>query len=182
MKTRKNHFWQQSIPESTIGNPYEQINQSGFIAKSKAQGAVAKRCGYAIGSRHDLRIFDDKSGLESRFNNIDAVIEVGGLRGTRRMADISSTIKLWQILGRGFDHFDLAYWKEKKIPVTNCTGGIYWHFVGEMATMFILLLACLYDQSKQVSRGTSFIYLWERNWKIVASLGGFRGQCPPADP
>jgi lactate dehydrogenase-like 2-hydroxyacid dehydrogenase len=31
-------------------------------------------------------------------------------------------VKLWQVLGTGSEKLDLAYWRQKKIPVANIPG------------------------------------------------------------
>ena len=77
----------------------------------------------AIGDRHDLALFDAAAPLSAQFRGVDVVVDIGGAAGTRAMADAAAGgVRLWQILGTGFDHFDLAYWRSKGIPVANCPG------------------------------------------------------------
>jgi phosphoglycerate dehydrogenase-like enzyme len=102
----------------------------------------------AVGARNDLKIFDYDSALRAQFDGIDVVIDFGGAMGTRPMADVAQSVKLWQILGTGFDHFDLAYWKQKKIPVANCPGEFTAIPLAECAMMYMLMLSRQWTQSQ----------------------------------
>ena len=99
----------------------------------------------AIGDRHDLRILDYDQPIAPQFDGVDVVIDHGGSAGTREMADAATgTARLWQILGTGFDHFDLEYWRSKNLPVANCPGIFSAVALAECAIMFILMLARQY--------------------------------------
>ena len=99
----------------------------------------------AIGDRHDLRILDYDQPIAPQFDGVDVVIDHGGSAGTREMADAAAgTVRLWQILGTGFDHFDLGYWQSKDLPVANCPGIFSAVALAECAMMFILMLARQY--------------------------------------
>jgi phosphoglycerate dehydrogenase-like enzyme len=102
----------------------------------------------AVGTRHDLRIFDDAAPIQPQFEGVEVVIDFGGSMGTRAMADIATSVKLWQILGTGFDHFDLTYWKGKKIVVANCPGIFTGIPLAECAMMLMLLLARRWHRSQ----------------------------------
>jgi len=95
----------------------------------------------AVGTRHDMRIFDYAAPMQPQFAGAQVVIDFGGSMGTRAMADAAASVKLWQILGTGFDHFDLPYWQEKGIVVANCPGTFTAIPLAECAMMFMLLLA-----------------------------------------
>lgn len=99
----------------------------------------------AIGDRHTLRILDYDKPIAPQFDGVDVVIDHGGSAGTREMADAAvGTVRLWQILGTGFDHFDLDYWRSKHLPVANCPGIFSAVALGECAIMFMLMLARQY--------------------------------------
>ena len=99
----------------------------------------------AIGDRHNLHILDYDQPLAPQFDGVDVVIDHGGSAGTREMADAAEgTVRLWQILGTGFDHFDMDYWRSKKLPVANCPGIFSAVALAECAMMFILMLARQY--------------------------------------
>ncbi|MBI4530233.1 MAG: hypothetical protein HY709_01825, partial [Candidatus Latescibacteria bacterium] len=75
------------------------------------------------------------------------VIDHGGSVGTRAMMDAAKDARLWQILGTGFDHFDLNYIRSRGIPVANCPGQFSSVALAETAMMFILMLAHRYRQA-----------------------------------
>lgn len=99
----------------------------------------------AVGHRYDLRILDYDRPIAPQFDGIDVVIDHGGSAGTREMADAAEgKVRLWQILGTGFDHFDLNYWRSKNLPVANCPGIFSAVALAECAVMFMLMLARQY--------------------------------------
>jgi phosphoglycerate dehydrogenase-like enzyme len=101
----------------------------------------------AVGDRHNLSVFDDTQPLAPQFDGVEVVIDHGGSVGTRSMMDAAKDARLWQILGTGFDHFDLEYIRGKGIPVANCPGQFSSVALAETAMMFILMLAHEYRQS-----------------------------------
>ena len=99
----------------------------------------------AVGDRHDLHILDYDKPIASQFDGVDVVIDHGGSAGTREMADAAAgVVRLWQILGTGFDHFDLEYWRSKNLLVANCPGVFSAVALAECAIMFMLMLARQY--------------------------------------
>lgn len=99
----------------------------------------------AVGDRHNLHILDYDKPIAPQFDGVDVVIDHGGSAGTREMADAASgVVRLWQILGTGFDHFDLEYWRSKNLPVANCPGVFSAVALAECAIMFMLMLARQY--------------------------------------
>jgi phosphoglycerate dehydrogenase-like enzyme len=99
----------------------------------------------AIGDRHNLHILDYEQPIAPQFQGVDVVIDHGGSAGTREMADAAAgKVRLWQILGTGFDHFDLDYWRSKNLPVANCPGIFSAVALAECAMMFMLMLARQY--------------------------------------
>ncbi|MBM3773712.1 MAG: hypothetical protein FJW37_00945, partial [Acidobacteria bacterium] len=76
----------------------------------------------ALGSRHQLVEYDYSRPPAAQFAGVDAVIDQGGGQGTREMADHCGSVKLWQVLGTGFDQLDIDYWRKKGIPVANTPG------------------------------------------------------------
>ena len=94
-----------------------------------------------VGAEHELRVCAYAAPVAPQFRDVDIVLDHGGSMGTREMADAARSVRLWQILGTGFDHFDLDYWRQKKIPVANCPGQFSAVALAECAIMFMLLLA-----------------------------------------
>jgi len=104
----------------------------------------------AVQDRHNIHILDYDQPLPPQFKGIDAVIDHGGSAGTREMVDAATDARLWQILGTGFDHFDLEYWKTKGIPIANCPGQFSAVALAECAMMFILMLTRQYPVARAV--------------------------------
>ena len=69
------------------------------------------------------------------------MIDQGGSLGTRAMADASGSVKLWQILGTGFDKMDVAYWHARNIPVANTPGPFSAVPLAECALMYMIMLS-----------------------------------------
>jgi len=136
----------------------------------------------AVESEHDLTLFDHSKSTAAQFEGMDSVIDHGGSVGTREMMDAAAqagTVKLWQILGTGFDHFDLDYMKQLGIPVSNCPGQFSSVALAESAMMFILMLAHKY---KEAAENFAASKLWqpegmELEDKILGIIGfGASGQ------
>ena len=85
--------------------------------------------------------FDESGSIPEQFRGIDIVIDQGGVHGTHAMADECSSLKLWQILGTGFDKMDLPYWQSKGIPVANTPGQYSAVALAECAVMYMIMLA-----------------------------------------
>ena len=102
----------------------------------------------AVSRNHDIHVLDYDKPLAAQFKGMDAVIDHGGSAGTREMVDAATDARLWQILGTGFDHFDLDYWKSKGIPVANCPGAFSAVALAESAMMFILMLTRRYPEAR----------------------------------
>jgi phosphoglycerate dehydrogenase-like enzyme len=100
-------------------------------------------------NRHELLIFDPKLPLEAQFRDVEVVIDHGGSMGTRAMADVAYSVKLWQVLGNGMDHFELEYWRARDIQVANCPGELTGIPLAELAFMFMLQLARGWHESQR---------------------------------
>lgn len=102
-----------------------------------------------VGAHHDLSRCDYQQPLEPQFRDIDVVIDFGGSMGTRAMADVAGSVKLWQVLGNGIDHFELEYWRAKAIPVANCPGELTGVPLAELVIMFMLQLSRGWHESQK---------------------------------
>ena len=102
----------------------------------------------AVADRHDLAIFDHSRPIQQQFDGVDVVIDLGGSVGTREMADAAGDARLWQVLGYGMDHFDLDYWKSKRIPVAHCPGPMHAVALAEFALMLMLMLSRQYPTAR----------------------------------
>lgn len=102
----------------------------------------------ALGLRHELQVYDDGVPLAQQIQDVEVVVDHGGGHSTREMADLAYSAKLWQILGTGFDHFDLVYWKQKHIPVANTPGHFSAVALAECALMLMLMVARRWHQTQ----------------------------------
>jgi lactate dehydrogenase-like 2-hydroxyacid dehydrogenase len=110
-----------------------------------------------VGAAHDLSLLDPMSALEPQFAHADAVIDSGGSVGTREMLDRAPNVRLWQIMGSGFEHFDLEYWRARGVAVANCPGSASASALVERALMFSLMLAQKYGEARvNVQRGIAY--------------------------
>jgi len=111
----------------------------------------------AMGVQHHLLVYDTAQPLEPQFSNIHVVIDFGGSMGTRAMADVASSVLLWQVLGNGIDHFDLEYFRSKGIRVANCPGENTAIPLAELALMFMLQLSRgWYEADRNLRRGVMY--------------------------
>jgi phosphoglycerate dehydrogenase-like enzyme len=95
----------------------------------------------AVGENHDVTIFDPAAALEPQLQDADVVIDSGGSVGTRAMLHAATRVRLWQIMGSGFEHFDLEYWRSRGVAVANCPGTATAQALAERAMLFTLMLA-----------------------------------------
>ncbi|HEY3613530.1 MAG TPA: NAD(P)-dependent oxidoreductase [Gaiellales bacterium] len=109
-----------------------------------------------VGARHDLRIFDRDQPHAPQLAAADAVIDHGGASGTHELADAAGRTRLWQILGTGFDHFDLEYWRSRAIPVANCPGALTAIALADAAMMLLLMVARRFPESQDDLREGRF--------------------------
>ena len=116
----------------------------------------------AIGDRHEIRTLDKNRPVAPQLEGVDMVIDLGGEAGSREgvseerrrlateLADASEgKVRLWQIVGTGFEHFDLDHWKNKGIPVANAPGQFSAVALAECAMMFILMLTRKYPVARE---------------------------------
>jgi D-3-phosphoglycerate dehydrogenase len=101
----------------------------------------------AVSPRHDVAIYDESRPLAPQFLGVEAVIDTGGSVGTRAMYDAAHGARLWQILGTGLDHVDVAYMKTRGFAIANCPGQFSSVGLAECAMMFILMLARRYREA-----------------------------------
>jgi phosphoglycerate dehydrogenase-like enzyme len=68
------------------------------------------------------------------------------------VAAAAGVCKLWQVLGTGLDHVDVAYMRTKPFAVANCPGQFSSVGLAECAMMYILMLTRHYHQAVAVFR------------------------------
>lgn len=126
----------------------------------------------ALAGRHDVSVFDPGVPVAQQLADVDVVIDHGGSSGTREMADAAGSVRLWQILGTGVDHFDLDYWDSRGLAVANCPGTFTASALAECALMFMLMLARRFPAARaQFGAGDYYgpagIELRDRNLLLV---------------
>jgi phosphoglycerate dehydrogenase-like enzyme len=97
-----------------------------------------------VGRNHDLAVYDPQQPLDPQFEGVEVVIDHGGAVGTRAMMDAAKQAHLWQVTTTGFEHVDVAYLKERGIPVAHSPGFFSSAALAETAMMFILMLSRRY--------------------------------------
>lgn len=102
----------------------------------------------AVGPRHHLAIYDRDQPLARQFEGVEAVLDTGGSVGTRPMYEAAREARLWQILGTGLDHVDLAYMKTKGFAIANCPGQFSSSGLAECAMLFMLMLARRFHETQ----------------------------------
>jgi D-3-phosphoglycerate dehydrogenase len=122
-----------------------------YLPMANQVGPWSEEVVKAVGKNHNLTLLDDPLPIAPQFAVIDVVIDHGGSVGTHEMMDAAAEfgVKFWQILGTGFDHFDLDYIKSKGIPVGNCPGLFSSIPLAETAMMYILMLAHHYREGSR---------------------------------
>ena len=100
----------------------------------------------AIGPKHDLRIYDEAQPLEPQFADVDAVVDLGGSWGNRAQLDAAPQVRFWQILGTGIEHFDLDYWANRPVMISNCPGPMSAIPLAEHAMLLMMLVRRNYVQ------------------------------------
>jgi len=94
--------------------------------------------------------------------------------GTREMLDAAPRVRLWQIKGSGFEHFDLDYWRSRGVAVANCPGQASAPALAERAMLFCLMLAHRYPEAHaNLQRGVVFSPLADELRGKVLALVGF---------
>jgi phosphoglycerate dehydrogenase-like enzyme len=96
-----------------------------------------------------LSLYDKSLPLLPQFEGVAVVLDHGGSMGTRAMADVAGSVKLWQILATGIDDFDLEYWRNKSIAVANCPGEFSGVALAECVLMFMLMLSRHWHQAQE---------------------------------
>ena len=96
----------------------------------------------AIGDHHDLRVFDRDLPAEPQFENVEAIVDVGGnIRA--EWVDIAKRagVKFLQAQTNGLDHVEVDKIRDSGMLLAHCPGELSSVALAEGAMMFILMLA-----------------------------------------
>lgn len=110
----------------------------------------------AVGRAHDLAILDERQPLGPQFAEVEVVLDSGGSVGTHAMMDAAAKCRLWQIIGTGLDHVDVAYIRSKEMMAANCPGTSSGVALAECAMMMILMLARRFRDADATFRARGF--------------------------
>ena len=97
----------------------------------------------ALGSAHEIILFDADKPAADQFQDVHVVVEQGGKMGTHEMVDAAlvAGVRLWQIIGTGLDHVDVQYFLDKGLPLANTPGQFSSIALAEHALFFMLWFA-----------------------------------------
>ena len=101
-----------------------------------------------IRPHHDVRILDFEQPLPEQFSEVDAVVQMGAAELPAGCLEAARGVGLWQLQSVGYDKFDVDGAKEAGIPLCNCPGSTSAVGLGEVALMFMLLIAKKYNEAQ----------------------------------
>jgi phosphoglycerate dehydrogenase-like enzyme len=104
--------------------------------------------------RWPIPLFDHSQPVAPQFEGLDVVIDQGGNHGTHELIDAACEVgvKLWQVLGTGLDHTDVAYILKKGIPLANTPGQFSSIALAEHALFLMLLFSKKFFESQRSVR------------------------------
>jgi phosphoglycerate dehydrogenase-like enzyme len=105
-------------------------------------------------ARWPIPLFDHSQPVAPQFEGLDVVIDQGGNHGTHELIDAACAVgvKLWQVLGTGLDHTDVAYILKKGIPLANTPGQFSSIALAEHALFLMLLFSKKFFESQRSVR------------------------------
>jgi len=100
--------------------------------------------------RWNIILFDPARSVEEQFRGTSVVVDQGGGNGTRERIDaaISAGAQLWQVLGTGVDHTDVAYFLQRQLPLANTPGQFSASALAEHALFLMLHFAKNFAESQ----------------------------------
>lgn len=105
-----------------------------------------------IAPRHQVVPFDPKQDPAPQLQGVDAVLDMGGPKDKRPLADLAGSVKLWQLVSTGFDTFDVDYWRARRIPVANTPGGSSAVSLAECALMLMIMVSRRWPEAQALLR------------------------------
>lgn len=90
----------------------------------------------------DVTVHNHDMPLEPQFEGIEVVVDQGG-HATKAMIDVGAAagVRLWQVLGTGLDHTEVAHIHSRGIALANTPGQFSAVALAEHALLLILALA-----------------------------------------
>ena len=127
----------------------------------------------AIGDHHDLRVFDRDQPAEPQFQDVEAIVDVGGnIRAEWVDFAKNAGVKFLQVQTNGLDHVEVDKIRDSGMLLAHCPGELSSVALAEGAMMFILMLAHRHgDAQRNFAAGKVFfpmgIELVDRRLGIV---------------
>ena len=114
----------------------------------------------AVGEGHTVCLYDPAKPMVGQFENVDVVVDQGGSVGTRALIDaaLAARVKLWQVLGTGVDHVDVAYFLERGLMLANTPGPFSAVALAEHAMFLMLYFAKGFDEHVRNLRSKVFYF------------------------
>ena len=114
----------------------------------------------AVGQGHTVCLYDPAKPMAPQFQDVAVVVDQGGSVGTRALIDaaLSARVKLWQVLGTGVDHVDVAYFLEKGLTLANTPGPFSAVALAEHAMFLMLHFAKRFDEHVRNIRSKVFYF------------------------
>ncbi|MBI3466301.1 MAG: hypothetical protein HY000_25085 [Planctomycetes bacterium] len=97
----------------------------------------------AIGGRYPVELYNPAAAMAEQFRGVEVVVDLGGAGANRTLIDAgaAAAVRLWQILGNGLDHVDVAYFLEKRVPLAHTPGLFCSTALAEHALFLMLCFA-----------------------------------------
>jgi len=130
----------------------------------------------AVGSKHEIVMYDAARTLAEQFEGVDVVVDQGGLQGTREMFDLAARAgaRLWQVQGTGLDAVDVDAVLGKGLTLSHTPGHLSAVALAEHALMLMLMLLKNYKPSEeQVGKRQGYGFMNEDLKGKTLGLVGF---------
>jgi len=113
----------------------------------------------AVRDHHDMRIFDRDQVAEPQFQDIEAIVDLGG-NIDADLLDMAARagVKFIQVQTNGLDHVEVDKIRDSGMMLAHCPGELSSVALAESAMMFILVLAHDYGNARQNFAAGKYYY------------------------
>ena len=110
----------------------------------------------AVNGQYPIELYDPDKPMAEQFRGVSVVVDCTGC--TREMIDAAADarVQLWQLLAVGVDHWDVAYFLEKGLPLANTPGPFSAVALAEHALTLMLLIAKNFHAAQKNVRSEVF--------------------------
>jgi len=111
----------------------------------------------ALGPDYEVVLWDPALRISSQLEGVSVVVDVGAPLSCAIIdAAQAAGVQLWQLISAGYDHLDLAYFRERGIFVANTPGQFSATALAEHALLLILCVAKNFHRSQRDLRDGVF--------------------------